>query len=313
MASPKIGIFQEGSHRIVDIPRCGVHHPRINEVASVVRASMQRTGTPPYADGPHRGLVRYLQLTVDPASQRVQLVVVTNSETSQPAAALLDDLTNTLGDRLHSLIWNGQPRRENAILGDRFEHIHGPSVLELSIGGAQVFYPPAAFIQNNLPMYARVVEQVHAWVPDGAHVAEYYAGVGAIGLGLASRCARVAFNELTDTSLEGLKLGIDALDTERRERTSVHAGGAATCLDALQGATTVIVDPPRRGLDAALVRELIDRPVDNLIYISCGLTSFQTDAAALLDDGPYRLEALVAADLFPFTGHIESLARFAVR
>jgi tRNA/tmRNA/rRNA uracil-C5-methylase (TrmA/RlmC/RlmD family) len=30
-ASPKVGIFQEGTHRIVDIPRCLVHHPLVNE------------------------------------------------------------------------------------------------------------------------------------------------------------------------------------------------------------------------------------------------------------------------------------------
>jgi len=32
--SPKIGIFQEESHRIVDVPRCVVHHPLVNEVAA---------------------------------------------------------------------------------------------------------------------------------------------------------------------------------------------------------------------------------------------------------------------------------------
>ncbi len=41
-ASPKIGIFQEGSHRVVDIPRCLVHHPLVNEVAAITKETLAR-------------------------------------------------------------------------------------------------------------------------------------------------------------------------------------------------------------------------------------------------------------------------------
>src|SRR5262245_65271066 len=47
--SPKIGLFQEGSHRIVDIPRCPIHHPLVNVVAAEARRAIRATGTPPYA------------------------------------------------------------------------------------------------------------------------------------------------------------------------------------------------------------------------------------------------------------------------
>lgn len=308
-ASPKVGIFQQGSHRIVDIPRCVVHHPRVNAVAAALRGAIRESGAPPYADGPHRGLLRYLQVMVDPQGEGSQLVVVCNDRAPDAAAPLLQALRQRLGAGLHSLFWNGQPERSNAILGPHWAHICGPEALSLSVGGARAFFPPAAFAQNNLPTYTRIVEWVHARVPDGARVAELYAGVGSIGLGLAARCGRVRFNELSEGSLRGLRMGIAALPADAASRTEVVPGEAGGCLPTLTDSDVVIVDPPRRGLDRPLLDALCARPAATLLYVSCGLGSFERDAAALLSAG-FRLAELAAADLFPFTGHVETLARF---
>ncbi|HSJ98770.1 MAG TPA: hypothetical protein VLC53_16965, partial [Myxococcota bacterium] len=110
-ASPKIGIFQAGSHRIADIPRCGVHHPRINEVAAALRAAIRATGVAPYADRPPRGALRALQVVVERASGRVQAVLVGNATAPEPLAPVADALRVSLGEGLLGLWWNGQPDR----------------------------------------------------------------------------------------------------------------------------------------------------------------------------------------------------------
>src|SRR5262249_35433127 len=79
-ASPKIGIFHEGSHRAVAIPHCLVHHPLVNEVATATKAALRRTGVSPYADRPHRGMLRYLQVVVERRSASPQVVLVANDE-----------------------------------------------------------------------------------------------------------------------------------------------------------------------------------------------------------------------------------------
>jgi 23S rRNA (uracil1939-C5)-methyltransferase len=72
----------------------------------------------------------------------------------------------------------------------------------------------------------------------------------------------------------------------------------------------VIVDPPRRGLDAPLLAALVQSPPPALIYVACGLASFQRDAAALTEKGAFKLVELAAGDLFPYTDHVEVIARF---
>jgi 23S rRNA (uracil1939-C5)-methyltransferase len=72
----------------------------------------------------------------------------------------------------------------------------------------------------------------------------------------------------------------------------------------------VIADPPRKGLDPDLRSFLSENPPERFLYISCGLDSLLTDAARLTAPGKLRLGALSAYNLLPFTGHVETVARF---
>ena len=110
--SPKIGLFQAGSHRIVDIPRCGLHHPLVNEVAAAARHAIRASGLAPYADRPHTGVVRALQVVVERPTGRAQVVWVTCDETPERVAPLLVPFREALReDRLAGLFWNGNPER----------------------------------------------------------------------------------------------------------------------------------------------------------------------------------------------------------
>lgn len=313
VTSPKIGIFEEGSHRIVDIPRCAIHHPLVNEVAAELRRAIVLTRTPPYSDDAHRGLVRYLQVVVERPSRSAQVVVVTNAATKDSAEPLLGALAERLGRRLHSLFWNGNDQRTNTILGPRVHRLMGLTAVEERIGGARVFYPPAAFGQSNLELADSVVDLVHGWIPEGARVLELYAGVGAIGLGLVARSRSVAFNEVAPPSVEGLELGLAALDDALRARCRVVAGPASDATGLVGESDVVIADPPRKGLDPAVRDALSAAPPSRFVYVACGLPVFLEDARALTRSSALRLEELVCFDLFPFTEHIEVAARFERR
>jgi len=312
--SPKIGIFEAGSHRIVDIPHCGVHHPLINEVARAAKFAMHGAGVEPYDDLRHRGVVRALQVVVEISAResdaRAQLVVVTNSQGPAETIALLEPLQRELGGRLHSLHWNGQPERSNTILGSQWQCLYGPDVLVENFAGARVFYPPGAFGQANPRMAQRLVERLHGWVAAGARVAEFYAGVGAVGLGLVERARELRFNEIGVHALAGLRRGIEELAPEERRKTSVMPGAAEACLEMLEGCDTVIVDPPRRGLDGPLRDALENWDGERLAYVSCGVDSFVADASALIASRRWRLAEVEAYGFFPFTEHVETLARF---
>ncbi len=308
--SPKIGMFELGSHRLVHIPNCRVHHPLINRVASVVRRALVDAGISTYSETRHTGLARYLQVVVERRSQTAQVVLVGNNATPEPLAAGLDLIRDRLGSDLHSLWFNAQTERTNTILGPGFHHWCGPASVVESFGGADVHYPPGAFGQNNLDIAERIVEYLREQVPQGADVAEFYAGVGAIGLSLLSRVNSLRMNEISPASLQGLERGMAHLPPPERAKIAVVPGTAGEASAITVGAQVVIADPPRKGLDRALVEQLVAQPPERFLYVSCGWESFVEDTARLTSTGALRFAELRAFNLMPFTGHVETVARF---
>src|SRR5262249_53004649 len=151
--------------------------------------------------------------------------------------------------------------RSNVILGPHWRRWLGPEAVRESIGGVDVFFPPGAFGQSHLDLADSMVRRVHDWVPTGARVVELYAGSGPIGLGLLRRAAMLVLNESAPDALRGLALGLAARPEEERARARVAAGGAGELSPALlSGAEVAIVDPPRKGLDSAVLDALCAEP-----------------------------------------------------
>ena len=308
--APKIGLFQAGTHRVVTVPHCSVHHPAINRAAAIVRSALVDAEVAPYVESSHAGLARYLQVVVERASQNVQVVLVGNSAGPEPLGRCLDLVRDRLGSSLHSLWFNANAARTNSILGPTFVAWCGPPAVVERFGGAAVHYPPGAFGQSNLEIADRIVDHVRGLVPAGAVVAEFYAGVGAIGLSLLDRVARLRLNEVAPSSLHGLTLGLDGLSPSDRAKVEVLPGPAGAATSALDGAGVAIVDPPRKGLDPELLHALCSRGPSRLVYVSCGLDSFLRDAARLAAEGGYAVSGLRAYDLLPYTDHVETVACF---
>jgi 23S rRNA (uracil1939-C5)-methyltransferase len=310
VGSPKLGLFESGTHRVVHIPRCSVQHPLINRVAAVVRRALVDAEVTCYSDKTHFGLARYLQVLVERSSQRAQVVMVVNSATPEPLTECFALIRERLGPELHSLWFNANCERSNTILGPEFQNYCGPASVVERFGGAAVHYPPGAFGQNNLDIAQAIIERVRAQIPPGSRVAEFYAGVGAIGLSVLAQVHEIRMNEVNPHSLHGLELGLLELDSADRSKVTVVPGLAGAARMAASGAQVIIADPPRKGLDPELTAHLCEYPPERLVYVSCGLESFLSDTAHLTSHGKLRLRELAAFNLLPFTGHVETVARF---
>jgi tRNA/tmRNA/rRNA uracil-C5-methylase (TrmA/RlmC/RlmD family) len=308
LGAPRLGMFQLGTHRVVSIPNCIVQHPLINRVAAVVRRALVDSEVTPYSEAAHVGLARYLQVVVERSSQTAQVVLVGNCPTAEPLATCLDLIRERLGSELHSLWFSAHCERSNAILGTDFHNWCGPASVTEHFGGAAIHYPPGAFGQNNLEIAERIVEHVRAQVPEGARVAEFYAGVGAIGLSLLPGVREIRINEVSPHSLQGLELGLAGLDAADRAKVTVVPGPAREAVRAASGADVVVADPPRKGLDRELLEHLGEEPPERFVYVSCGLESFLEDANYLTSRGRLRLRDLAAFNLMPFTEHVEIVA-----
>jgi len=308
--TPKIGIFQEGSHRLVDIPRCHTHHPLINRVAGAVRETAREIGVESYAERPHRGALRAIQVVIERRSQRAQLVLVENASTPGPVAELLPGLEARLADALHSVWWNGHPERGNAVLGSHWQRLAGPEVIWDEVADCEIAFPPGAFGQSQPELAERIARRAQSCVPEGARALELFAGCGPLGMGLLRRAERVAFNEQNPHGLDGLARSLALRPAEERARAALCPGPAEARGSEIAAADAVLLDPPRRGVAPELIEALGATPPRDLVWISCGLDAFLDQAERLRERAGLVLRALEAYALFPFTEHVETLAHF---
>ena len=86
LGSPKLGLFELGTHHVVHIPSCRVQHPLINQVAAIVRGALVDARISCYSDKAQLGLARYLQVVIERRSQPAQVVLVGHCPTAAPLA-----------------------------------------------------------------------------------------------------------------------------------------------------------------------------------------------------------------------------------
>jgi len=181
-------------------------------------------------------------------------------------------------------------------------------VIEVNSRAVRLRRDVRAFFQGNRFLVTRLVDEVVARVGRGS-VVDLYAGGGLIGLAIAAAGA-------TDVALvEGDPIAIGDLEANAKPYSSAHvvrrsveaylkAGGG-------RGAEVVIVDPPRTGLSTEAVDRLLDQVKPrSLVYVSCDPATMARDAGRLLAAG-YRLDDLIALDLFPNTAHVETVGVFS--
>jgi 23S rRNA (uracil1939-C5)-methyltransferase len=169
---------------------------------------------------------------------------------------------------------------------------------------------PEAFFQTNTEMaerlYGAAVELARL---DGSErVYDLFSGIGTIALALATRAGEVVGVELVERAvadaIENAKLnGIDnarffAGDVRTAMRPLVEEAGKPD---------VVVVDPPRAGLSAKIVRRLLETEPRRIVYVSCNPTTLAPNARQIADAG-YELRTVRPVDMFPQTPHIECVA-----
>jgi tRNA/tmRNA/rRNA uracil-C5-methylase (TrmA/RlmC/RlmD family) len=187
--------------------------------------------------------------------------------------------------------------------------IEGERYLWEQFEGTNICFQPSNFAQANLDLFEKILEKIKAWVRPQSKIAEFFAGVGTIGLYVASKCSWLRCEEINPHAHECFDLSKNRLPKEVSEKITFYFGSADDNLNLLQNADTVIVDPPRKGLSPLFIQKLTRSSVNQLIYVSCGWESFKKNSELLILNG-WNLKKLEGYALFPGSEHIELLALF---
>ena len=301
------GFFRAGTHQVVENDRCMILPERMDQVKKLVIDHMNRFHIPAYDETAHTGLVRHIYVRRGAVSKQVLVCLAVNGRKLPHAQELIESLKTVPG--FTTLVLSVNTKKGNVVLGDEFITLYGPGTIEDPLCGLTFRLSPRSFYQVNhhqaQRLYQAAIEQAQITKDDT--VLDLYCGVGTITLAMAGAAGKVIGVEVVPQAVEDARENARRNGIENAEFFCGDAGQAALELEK-QGvrADVVVVDPPRKGLNADTIEALSRFAPRRIVYVSCDPATLARDVALLKERG-YTLKNAMAADLFPRCAHVESV------
>jgi len=295
-AGSRLGLYAEGTHRVVDLPHCLQVSEAMNRTQRALRASLSEQ--PRWARR-----VRGLDLAESGDGQR--LVAALETAMAPAEGVSLAPLADAVPWLTGFGVVAGDGRQR------RFHLLRGEPYVENEVCGRCLRSHIGSFFQGNRFLLGDLVSTVVELTPRGGSVLDLYAGVGLFALALAEGADAVAGVELSPIAVE------DARHNAQRaglDHVRFHQGDAYDGLESWRVAPgeRVVLDPPRTGAGADLVQAIAGRRPGAVVYVSCDPPTLGRDMKAFAGEG-YFPDAVRALDLFPDTFHLETVVRLVAR
>ena len=304
-AQPTLGFYRQRSHEIVPIDACPIVTPRLDALlGELLAARTQPAGAALLRPA------RHLVARAARAADRAVLSVTTArpiDDGEQLAAHLLADLPSAAG-----LSNSFDPRSGNAILGRHHRDLAGATEVGETVGGVRYRISAGSFFQINVEMLEQIFAFMAPWLAQPGRIVDLYCGAGTFALYFARHGWQVYGIEESPRAIAEANANarLNALaDRARFETGRVEdLTRAPRVAKILKESDAVFLDPPRKGSDEAVLRAIADARVEKVWYLSCDAATLARDLKFLAAKG-YRLDGVQPFDMFPQTGHVETLVR----
>ncbi|NTV37575.1 MAG: class I SAM-dependent RNA methyltransferase, partial [Anaerolineaceae bacterium] len=270
----KLGYQKTASHEIIPITECPILSQPLNDL------------WPNLSIEPFPGLER---IQIRAGSLDEQLVILETAADALPEMELDIPVSVVQMDPNGTVVLAGENGNLFQILGREFD---------VSAG---------AFFQVNTAQAENMVNHVMQLISpvENGTLLDVYCGVGLFTAFLAPHFTRVLGVEASEAACDNFAMNLNEF-----EHVELYMGPAEVVLPALQvPVDVVLVDPPRSGVDREALQAILALEPTSLIYVSCDPATLARDAKSILAAG-YRYIQATPFDMFPQTGHVESISLF---
>ena len=306
---PVCGFFAPRSHDLIPLPACGcrIQGEDSHAATQAVLAWMKQTGARAYDEVTGKGLMRHIMTRSTTSGSLMVVLVATRREL--PQKDLLIRLLRGAVPGLLSLCLCVNSRRTNVILSDELYTLWGQPVMEDTLHGLRFSVSPLSFFQVNPVQTERLYQLAldFAQLTGEETVVDAYCGAGTISLMLAQKAARVIGIEIVEPAIENARE-----NAARNGITNAEfiVGATEDVLPRLvEGGLrpdVIVVDPPRKGCEEAVLRAILAAQPRRVVYVSCGAPTLARDARILCEGG-YAPESVQCVDMFCWTGAVETV------
>jgi len=302
------GFYARGTHRIIDMDDCLIQHEHNDEVVRVVKKVARELRIQPYDESTGKGVLRHIMARTGVVTGEIMVVLVTNGKRLPRQPEWIEHLRASLPG-LKSIVQNVNEEHTNAIFGDETRVLWGSEFIYDELDGIRFAISARSFYQINpaqtVALYRKAVE--YAALSGKERVIDAYCGIGTISLFLARQAGHVYGVEIVPEAIEDAKrnAALNGIDN-----ASFEAGPAEAVMPRWRKegveADVVVVDPPRKGCDPALLETILALQPKRVVYVSCNPSTLARDLR-ILEDGGYKTVEVTPVDMFPWTVHVEAV------
>ena len=301
------GLYQQGSHRIIDIDECLIENTEADQIVRLVKKLCIDHQIEAYDQKYHKGFIRHVMVRKGIVTNQLMVVLVTGKINFSEKQIFVDTLTNAFPN-IRTIVQNINPEFTDVVLGYREHILFGDGFIEDELSGLKFKIAAKSFFQVNPfqteKLYGRALA-IAQLTPDDV-VLDAYSGVGTITLLAAKQAKHVTGVEIVrDAVLNAIE---NAKLNQIRNVSFIEADAAPYLVErANKGKTydVLFVDPPRQGCDGSFLSAVKTIKPKKLVYISCEPSSLARDIKILSDT--YDVKYVQPVDMFSQTYHVETV------
>ncbi|MDV5703306.1 23S rRNA (uracil(1939)-C(5))-methyltransferase RlmD, partial [Acinetobacter baumannii] len=304
------GFYQQRSHEIIDMEACMIQQEKNDEVVQAVKRICTKYGVTAYTEERHKGTLRHIMARHGQVTKEVMVVLVTRTSELPNKEKIVKQIVESV-EGVKSIIQNVNSKKTNVILGDETRVLWGEEVIYDLIGNVKFAISSRSFYQVNPEQTKVLYDQAltYADLSGQETVIDAYCGIGTISLFLAQKAQKVYGVEIVpeaiaDANRNAELNGIENVEFAVGEAEVVIPNWYKEGIEA----DVLVVDPPRKGCDDALLQTIIEMKPKKVVYVSCNPATLARDLR-VLEDGGYRTVEVQPVDMFPHTTHCEAVAK----
>ena len=304
-----LGMRRKGDFRsVVDLSSCSLIPDFGNVVFRTIKQLLKDYDIRSYDFIEHSGFLRYVTLRFVPSTQETMAIFTTHNpkDVAEEASfkSFLEEISANDSLNVTSIYWFINDTLTDISVPDFDPHlIIGKETLIETIGDTSLAFGPKSFFQVNSEVSRIMFSEIKDHT--SGNTVDLCCGVGAISLFARDNTNTILGIEEIDQAIELAKENASLNDARR---TSFVTLPMKKILDvAPLEVDTLIVDPPRSGLENKVVGKVLELSPEKIIYMSCNPKTQKNDIDMLTKDDVYEVTFLKGYDMFPQTSHVETL------
>ncbi|MDX1807616.1 MAG: 23S rRNA (uracil(1939)-C(5))-methyltransferase RlmD [Paenisporosarcina sp.] len=308
------GFYQTRSHEIADTDVCIIQTEEADEILREMKKELGRLGIAPYNEKTNQGMLRHVVIRKGRATGEVMVVLITKKKKFPQEVEAVAAIKRIL-PQVTSIVQNVNEEKTNVIFGEKTNTLWGKDVIEDLIGDVRFEISARSFYQVNPEQTEVLYQQAldYAQLTGTETVIDAYCGIGTISLFLAKQAKQVLGVEIVPQAIEDAKRNAEI---NGLNNTYFEAGPAEIVIPKWykegKTADVLVVDPPRKGCDEALLQTILQQKPNRIVYVSCNPATLARDLR-ILEDGGYETKEVQPVDMFPQTTHCEAVAWLELR